>query len=298
MGYNYILLFFLFCIRIINQKGGIYILFVRNNPYDHKKCSFSKTLKSAITIVLIVGLTITISQRIKSQYLVKKASETYVETISNYQTMISITAQFFKQVRVQTPEECFYLYTKLLWEGYFSNSRNYVYNETDQNNVIGNYGARIATGNGDCKNNEDFFCKLLNELGFEAHQIVGLFSNYEEDDFLLKDRLFGNHVITVVKYNGADYYFDTTNCCIYEKSNFGHIHDDKQGFCVKLNLISSYMLGYNDMKETVGIIHDYVSGEPSLEFNTIEVDSSKVLVLRKSLEPILQQMAQTIEEEG
>ncbi len=272
--------------------------FERNNPYDHKKCSFSKTLKSVVTIVLVAGIVITVSTRLKSQFLMKEVTETYMETINQYQTMISTTAQFFKEMNVQTPEDCFQLYTDLLWKGYFSNSRNYVYNEEDQNNIIGYYGARLATGYGDCKNNEDFFCNLLNALGFSARQVVGFFSDYDEDGLLLEERLFGNHVITMVEYNGEEYYFDTTNCCVYEKSTLGHVHNDTRGLCVRLKPISSYMCGYSDIKETAGIIHDYMFNDSSSESNVDKVDYSKVLVLRKSLEPTLQQIVESIENEG
>ena len=144
----------------------------KRNPYNKKSISFIKKTFSSVIFALTMGTIVISSSRLHNMYLITEASENYSSAIVCYEDIIDTTADFFIENEVDSPEACFELYTKLLWNGYFSNGMKYEYNITDRNNVNGNYGIRIATGEGDCKNNEDFFCKLLKKLGYDAFQMA------------------------------------------------------------------------------------------------------------------------------
>lgn len=267
----------------------------RKNPYNHKKISFSKCLKSIASTILVFGTVAIISGRLKNHYLIKRAQEQFPESISYYEDEIIMTAQFFEQYGKGDPKYCFELYTQLLWNGYFSKDGNYQYNIEEQDNVIGNYGIKIATGKGDCKNNEDFFCKLMNHLGYHAYQMAG--TEITGGDVFLTDYIFGNHVITVVE-NGEDvYYFDTTNFCSYKKENNSFSITSKNLNMV-LNPIASYIYGYSEVENFFQLWRSHAEELVIVKGNLLDtVEYSKALILRKKIEPSLQNICKSIVKE-
>lgn len=270
----------------------------KKSPYNKKKISFIKKTISSTLFAIAMGTIVISSSRLHNMYLITDANESYSNAISYYEDMIDITANFFRENEIDTPEECFELYTKLLWNGYFSNGMEYVYNITDRNNIIGNYGIRVATGEGDCKNNEDFFCKLLQKLGYDAFQIVCTqTSNHFTNP---GDLLFGNHVVTVVRNDGKEYYFDVTNSCTYERINECYAENKEKHLKIILKPLFSYMYGYSESLD----INELLSEEEYDSATAYTVDDnlksvmkhSKILELRKELEPSLQNICQSIKE--
>ena len=273
----------------------------KRNPYNKKSISFIKKTFSSVIFALTMGTIVISSSRLHNMYLITEASENYSSAIVCYEDIIDTTADFFIENEVDSPEACFELYTKLLWNGYFSNGMKYEYNITDRNNVNGNYGIRIATGEGDCKNNEDFFCKLLKKLGYDAFQMACMQVSDKEIFPNLDDALFGNHVVTVVIYEGKIYYFDVTNYCTYEKVGEYMAENKEKHLRIVLKPVFSYMYGYTDGLETYELL---VPSEEYDSTNAIVVDdnlkkvmkNSKILMLRKALEPSLQEICKLIKE--
>ncbi len=271
----------------------------KNSPYNHKKVSFIKRFCSKMIVLLICGSLLTVSGRMANMYRISKATEQYEETISLYEEIIKSTAQYIQGSGGDNPEKCFRLYTQLLWSGYLSNGRTYKYSIEDQNNIIGNYGARIATGEGDCKNNEDFFYKVMKLLGYETYQVACVQNAKSPQDFIM-----GNHMITVVNYNGVEYYFDATNACSYQKVGANYVQNENKDLEIILKPLVSYIYGYNNALETVHLFLNtsgLKSGE-SFEAGTQAIrnrtSSQKILVLRKQIDSQLQMICSTIVNEG
>lgn len=295
--------FFLsFVLQYLAQKGGILKMtyqLEKTSPYNGKRISLWKCAKSVLSTLLIGGIVVISTMRLEYQFFIHSATQKNQVAISYYQDMIDRTAQFFIENGVDTPEACFELYTKLLWNGYFSNGRTYQYNIENQNNVIGNFGLRVATGEGDCKNNEDFFCKLMNALGYQAYQMACFQKKDGEFVFSLIENYMGNHVITVVQHEGVSYYFDTTNSCSYQWSDMNQAANGEENLKVQLKPMISYMYGYNDLQDTASFYLDQFSTESGSAFITDQnlsdsMESSKVLVLRKSIEPSMQGICETL----
>jgi len=263
---------------------------VRENQYDKKKYTFINSIKSLVSTILILGVVVTVSSKIKNEVTMDKIETEYQTVISYYQDIIDITADFFIENKIDSPEECFNLYTKLLWNGYFSNNKQYEYDIRNVNNIKGYYGIRIVTGNGDCKNNEDFFCRLMLKLGYKAYQVACVQSDNKE--LCILDSLIGNHVITVVEHEGKNYYFDTTNLCSYEQVNINYLYNSDRNLNIYLRPITSYIYGYNGTIEVLnGQFNNISSKEEEIDTNLYDIiEFEKVLTLRKNIEPTINQI--------
>lgn len=270
----------------------------KKNPYDKKKFSLKRSIQSAVSMLLIGGLLITVTGRIGNMIHIYQAEKMYTEAIAYYEDVLESTATFFKENDVKTPDECFSLYCKLLWNGYFSNGRYYQYNVGDYHNIAGYYGIKIATGEGDCKNNEDFFCQLMNKLGYQAYQIVCIGGNASHT---ISGNIFGNHVITIVSYNGKNYYYDTTNMCSYQKKNMYECVNTNKDLSVTLKPITSYAYGYNEILDIGELFLDqyfFDSGDDFIVDKNLSemISCSKILQLRKKIEPSLEKICELISE--
>lgn len=270
----------------------------RKNPYNKKIFSFKRKIRSMISAILIGGILVTVTARIGNTINIYQAEKIYSEVITYYEDILENTTTFFKEVGLENPDECFSLYCKLLWNGYFSNGRYYQYNVSDDYNIAGQYGIKIATGGGDCKNNEDFFCKLMNNLGYHAYQVVCI-EGIESQT--ISEKIFGNHVITIVNYNGKHYYYDTTNMCSYQKKNMYECVNMDKNLSVTLKPVTSYSYGYNKILGIGELFFDQYFSDSGNDFivdkNLSEmVSGSKVLELRKKIEPSLEKICELISE--
>lgn len=267
----------------------------QESPYDNKKGSF---FGSMITTLVISGILITAGGRFYNQYAMEKAEETYEETIAYYDEMIEQTSQFFKENGVLSPEDCFELYTKLLWNGYFSKNGTYTYSTSEKVDIDGNLGIQIVTGSGVCRNNEDFFCKLMNQLGYQAYQVVCTRS-IKNQEIPIIEQILGNHVITIVETEEKNYYFDTTNLCTYEATDCCEAKNQETGFSVSLKPIISYIDGLHDIEE---VINTFIPKETTSSYVLKERlgrnEKKKVRILRKELEPTISNICESMKNEG
>lgn len=274
----------------------------RKSPYEQKKISFGKKVRSKLMILFVCGTVAIMSGRFFSVHQISKDSEQYKETISHYDELVDTTASYMKQYCTENPESYFELYTRLLWNGQFSSNRTYEYNSQNENNIAGYYGARIATGKGDCKANEDFFYKIMRKLGYNVYQVACSDTSISSNNLL-----FGNHIITVIDYEDTEYYFDTTNACSYQKVGINHIQNKEKRITITLRPLMSYIYGYNDEEETIHLLLNQFhlkflkSGEAFLVNENLANNlkaAKKVMVLRKAIEPNLQNICNTIVKEG
>lgn len=271
----------------------------KKNPYAQKKASFKKKFCSTVLVIFACGVLTIASGRFASLHAIAEETEKYQVTISHYNELVDKIAIYMKENGGTNPEECFKIYTGLLWDGYFSKDKNYEYSTEDRNNVAGNEGIRIVTGEGDCKTNEDLFYKIMKKMGFQAYQVAS-----SQNKLTLKNLIFGNHIITVVDYNGVQYYFDSTNGCSYKKIGMNLIQNENKKIVITLKPLMSYIYGYNDELETLHLIANapgLKSGqalEVEKRFNIHPGNSKKILLLRKSIEPQLCNIYDTIINEG
>ena len=111
-------------------------------------------------------------------------------------------------------------------------------------------------------------------------------------------------MITVVNYNGVEYYFDATNACSYQKVGANYVQNENKDLEIILKPLVSYIYGYNNALETVHLFLNtsgLKSGE-SFEAGTQAIrnrtSSQKILVLRKQIDSQLQMICSTIVNEG
>ncbi len=272
----------------------------KNNFYHHKKISLSKKIRSGLVTLCICGVLITVCGRLANLFLISKSEEQYETTISYYDELINIVATYMKENGVDNPESCFDLYTKLLWNGYFSVNQMYEYDVENQSNMMGYYGIQIATGRGDCKNNEDFFYRIMRKLGYNAYQVA-----CSQGPDSIKELVLGNHVITVVEDNGLEYYFDTTNACSYQKLCMNYVVNQDRKLMVTLKPLMSYIYGYSNEEKTIHLLLEGLevirptSKEACIVNKKLDSsESQKVLVLQNSVESNLQKIYNTIKVEN
>lgn len=269
----------------------------RTNPYEKKICFFKDCLVTG-TVLLASGVFMLGGARIVKQHVIEQTEETYAQTISYYDEMIEKTAQFFKENGVISPEDCFELYTKLLWNGYFSQNGSYTYNVNEKFDIDGYFGIMIVSGSAVCRGNEDFFCKLMNKLGYHAYQMACTMQTGDEK-ISKKDLIIGNHMITVVETKDLTYYFDTTNGCTYEAIDICKGKNVENDIAVLLNPIASYVYGDNDLEEATQSFQSKTT-TPSyvVQKKLNRNEQSKVYELRKNLEPTISNICDSIKNEG
>lgn len=267
----------------------------KESPYENKKGSF---FGSMITTLVISGILLAAGGRIGNYYAIEKDEETYAEAITYYDEMIEKTAQFFQENGVASPEDCFELYTKLLWNGYFSKDDNYTYNTSEDIKINGNLGIQIVMGSGMCKNNEDFFCKLMNKLGYHAYQTICTRS-LKNQEIPMIEQILGNHIITIVETEEKNYYFDTTNLCTYEAIDCCKGKNQETGFSVSLKPVISYIDGLNDIEETIStFIPKETASSHILEEDLSHNEKNKVYILQKELESTIDHIYESVKNEG
>ncbi len=271
----------------------------KQSPYNCKKITFGKKVRSTILTLLACGCLITVSGRIANMHRIQEATKQYQTTISSYEEIIKATALYIHGNGGDNPERCFQLYTQLLWNGYLSIEKNYKYDIQDINNIAGHYGARIATGEGDCKNNEDFFCKVMKALDYDAYLVACCIHDAKSP----QEMIMGNHVITVVNHNGTEYYFDATNSCSYQKVGVNCVQNENKDMVITLKPLISYIFGYNDEMETIYLVINTSKSGKAFEVEERSIvdgiaNSQKILALRKKIIPQLEMICNTITSEG
>ena len=220
----------------------------------------------------------------------EKAQVTYHKICSDF-------TDYLRNAGVDDPQLVYEYFNYAMWNGYFSSGREFEYS-LDRNLYHKDAGRTIMAGNGVCLNFADMLMNIFKEMGLNAWNItcyvdvenfevenirtnrdferkVDRESLDESDKFAwIKERitkLFGNHAITCVEYNGEFYMYDPTNLVYLNKEDFDSLSiingdgviDLKYFFTVYTNGISVFKvlpykndLGYNDIvleKQTLDI---------------------------------------------
>lgn len=129
-------------------------------------------------------------------------------------------SKLLKEININNIHELFYIYCYLLWNGYFSIDKSYVYNSKD---ILDEYNT-IFLGRGCCRHNTKLLREVFENLGIKAPNIgiktINL--NFEslmpiEIKFEISNQNLNilkkgyNHSINIIKENNCLFILDPTN---------------------------------------------------------------------------------------
>lgn len=165
----------------------------------------------------------------------------YKEAIDAYNNIINNVACLCRELKLNDPLKVSIVYSYLLWNGYFSENKEYNYS-LSKRLIIPNYdGLSIMTGYGVCVNNVDMLNKVLMAGLYDADIIIvkqdmkmtrydkpNIRRNIVEKDIFDKiksyliykprDEYFNNlfnHICNLINIDGNYYLYDPTNVCLY-----------------------------------------------------------------------------------
>ena len=170
-----------------------------------------------------------------------------------YLEIISKTADLLKYIDMDNPFDTSLVFEYLLWNGYFSKDKKFLYSLSGRCCALDALGADIMRGRSVCLNNCDMLTKIYKELNI-ASKILCCYmpeqrylpKNHSKDYSFFKvpkeqvsktpksddkmetfmiDHITGNHVVTIFEYNDLRYVVDPTNLsflkpCGYKKLKF------------------------------------------------------------------------------
>ena len=152
------------------------------------------------------------------------------ETKEFYQPYLNIiknTTVLLKELHLDNPLDASKTYEYLLWNGYFSQNKHFTYNDDTFINPLVP-GTDIMLGKAVCLNNAEMLTRVLQELNIESY-LIGAYYNIpkqnlkEKNNTTLKDKalaymdelkikniLYGNHALTLIKNNNKFFLDDPT----------------------------------------------------------------------------------------
>ncbi len=163
--------------------------------------------------------------------------EKYHQAFKNYDILLRKTILLGRELKLKNSLEVSNLYTYLLWNGYFSLSKEHKYSLTRGNLRIGDYFTDIVRGRGVCLNYSVMLDDLLTEGNFLSTVILNriggkikrdytpdlkrnieknLFSTIRMNMTKLINRKGNNHACTLIQENNLFYIYDPTNLVIVQ----------------------------------------------------------------------------------
>lgn len=154
-----------------------------------------------------------------------------------YRSIIERASKFYNsEFKNASVIDASIVFEYMLWGGYFSKEKCYLFSSAKRKNNVSNYGADIICGTGVCKDNCVVISDLLNALGYDAIPIVCYANNngqsigtpyginrnvstYEKRRFLYKllnekgflSSKMGNHAMTLCRDADCVIPIDPTN---------------------------------------------------------------------------------------
>lgn len=181
------------------------------------------------------------------QELEKKETEEYKDALLPYKNIVDSTAQLCQELKLNDSMSIFVVFDYLLWNGYFSKSKNYFYTKSGRKNIFNHYGLDIINGKGVCLNKAKMFEELLAVLNYESYLISNRVNKKMTVDYKpnIKRKIkkegqipmeiltfvlnpitkwVGNHACTLVKKDNVYYVYDPTNLCVFKLDDFLEAH--------------------------------------------------------------------------
>jgi len=129
------------------------------------------------------------------------------------------------------------LFSYLLWNGYLSKNKEYIFSSNDRKYIIGLFFTDIMDGRGVCLNNSEMLKDFLEVTGYNSSIMQSYYNNTatrnykiginirndepEEKSSMLKRFLKrdANHVFNLIEENDKLYIFDPTNLLLHKIIN-------------------------------------------------------------------------------
>ena len=165
------------------------------------------------------------------------------DSIEAYKLIIDSTAQLCHELNIKDSMSVFVVFNYLLWNGYFSKDKDYIYTIGGRTSLMGHFGTDIMNGKGVCLNKSHMLSGLLNIMNYESHMVFNKVSGKFTDNyrpcierkikkyyqlpmkigaFLLNPitNIIGNHACALVKKDDVYYAYDPTNLLVFKLDSF------------------------------------------------------------------------------
>lgn len=161
----------------------------------------------------------------------------YTEIMEKYTELLNKMARLASELNMENSLELSILYSYLLWNGYLSKNKDYVFSSKDKNYITGLFFTDIMDGRGVCLNNSEMLKDFLEVAGYTSSIIQNYYNNnakinyrikiktrnieIEEKENILKKYLKkdANHVFNLIEENDKLYIFDPTNLLLHKLIN-------------------------------------------------------------------------------
>jgi len=201
------------------------------------------------------------------------------QEIISYYNLIYKTINLFERLKLNDSFEIFYVFTYLLWNGYFSIDRSYQFS-SDRYLLDGFFGMSIMTGKGVCLNNVELLDQIFKELDYDSYIVANkkikpihneynsyINRNIGKQPNLNRKPILTNHCCVLIRDNKYDYIYDPTNIMCFnltsKKTADVIIGEGK----IKISLFDTKILSsrkYNEIKEVFKQIY-LVKKEQNIE---------------------------------
>ena len=173
--------------------------------------------------------------------------EACIEIMTQYNSLINKISILAKELNMSNSLELCILYSYLLWNGYFSKTKQNIFKSEGRKFITGLYFADITDGIGVCLNHADMLKDILNSCDYTSVILQNSFDdttkvNYKIDierknikdehksliEKILKIKK-ANHVFNLIEENNKIYIYDSTNLLLYNiaDSNYSSLINGK-----------------------------------------------------------------------
>lgn len=196
-------------------------------------------------------------------YIQKDNIEIYEESYKCYKRILETCADLANKLGLQNSLQICMLFTYMLWNGYFSVTRNNIYTSNRLASIEGLFPFDIMNGKGVCLNYSTMLRDLLIVCGYDSANLVNIedknikvgyrpdiyrkkgnerrTTKFKEFVSQLQTKKIGNHAVTLINDNGNLYAYDPTNLVLLNIKNINEARVVKGNGNFKLKPYISYI---------------------------------------------------------
>lgn len=248
----------------------------------------------------------------------------YLDEKDAYEKVVDDFKDFLKEENVEKPIDIFDYYSYALWNGYLSYNHKFEY-DLSRPILTNYYGMDCIIGRGVCLNEAGMLTDLYKAYGYEAYTVMNYVDvNNREVEYIktgeeltrnISDngmniyhffesaldkagKIFGNHAITCVLYNGEYYFYDPTQLLYFEKNTSDRVDIINGEGYFKLKYGVSFLTNNTvNFKVINSKNHDNYSNEV-LESNKIKIDQEKLEKFYEEHQEIYEYITKNIESQS
>ena len=246
------------------EKQSYFFKYIINETDKYKISEFIKFLSHQGIKYFLLGL---FALHLKNNInYINEERYKYYYTFNVYNSILNKFKKLTIELKLDNSLKIADLYTYLLWNGYFSITRENNFVPDNRANIKGLYSYDLVSGVGLCLNHSDLLKDLLNACGFKACNLVAEIqelersytpninrdiTNQPHDSNFLTTKYRGNHLFTLIKENNEFYIYDSTNLAFYKviKQNRCRIINGTGEF--RTFSINSYLFNFTEQSKEV-----------------------------------------------